>query len=365
MKNRKLWILMLVIGLTLGLFLVGCDTGTGGGTGYGDENLSFTCDDYTLSMYKNGNRAVYIPATGDGYEIRNSNGNVVSSGNITVGTDGTYTFSPSSGKPNFSGTLSPNAVAFQITSTITLDTGTQLPGLSLSNSENTGNEVQVYTSYAAAADAGYLFHNGQIDSNLGPMESLDAFGTLMKTLDYTQIKINSNLPVSSDFQFDFSVIVDELNLQGNDYFKWDIQYNDHRILARYYYHKGDIGISGSLLGYTLVNEVLLLPEINGGDYSSGIIKHVDFEYGVSDYFHDDAYDEFSINGAAPVDNLGLLQTIRIVDAIKTSRHITLNAGDYLNWEITYNDSKWNVWCFIEIINENGSIRLWSGGATKE
>jgi hypothetical protein len=365
MENKKLWMLMLIIGLVLWSVLVGCDISTGGSTN-NDDGISFTCGNYTLSLYKNESRAVYIPATGDQYEIRNSSGNVISSGNITVGADGTYTFSPFSGKPNFSGSLSPNAVAFQITSAITLDDGTQLPGLSLSNTEDNGNEVIVYTSYAAAADAGYLFHNGQI-GDLGVKENFDAFSALMKTLDYTQIKINSNLPIRSDFKFDFSVIVNELNWQANDYFKWDIQYNDHRILVRYYY--GDATIES----YTLVNEVLLLPEIKGEDYSAGTIEHVDFEYGVSDnsivrnaiYSDTLIYDEFSINGKAPVDNLGLLQTIRIVNAIKTARDITLQAGDYLIWKITYSDSKWNILFFIEIINADGSIGLWSGNATKE
>jgi hypothetical protein len=364
MKNKKFWIGMLV--LILGSILAGCDIGTGSTNNNDDiEKISFTGGAYTLNIEKNGGRVVYSPATGDRYEIRNSSGNVISSGVITVDADGTYTFSPSSGKPNFSGTLSSDAASFQITSTISLDDGTQLPGLSLSNNGNNDNEVPVYTSYRAAANAGRLFHNGQIDNNLGSMEVVDAFDALMKTLDYTQIKINSNLPVSSDFRFDFSVIANELNLQANDYFKWDIQYNDHRVLARYYYIP-------YIHAYTLVNEVLLLPVINGKDYSSGTIKHVDYEYGVSDgsvvndaiYNSPLTYDEFVINGKAPVDNLGLLQTTRIINAIKTARNITLRAGDYLLWKITYDDSKWAIRWFIEIVNTDGSLKLSAGNATK-
>jgi hypothetical protein len=118
----------------------------------------------------------------------------------------------------------------------------------------------------------------------------------------------------------------------------------------------------------LVNEVLLLPEINGGDYSTGTIKHVDYEYGVSDLNDitlDSTVDEFSINEKAPVDNLGLLQIERIVDSVRTARNITLQAGDYLFWKITYSDSKWNIHRFFQIVDADGSIGLWSGSETKE
>jgi hypothetical protein len=382
MKKNKWYVLgMMAMALTFGMAVVGCNDDDEG-TNYGDEKISFTWGDYTLGMYQNGNQTVYVPTTGDHhYEIRNSQGNVISSGDITVGIavslgdiimakkDG-YTFSPSSGKPSFYGFLSPNATTFQI-GTITLDNGTQLLGLLLSNNEDNGNEVPVYTSYTAAVEAGYLFHNGQISSNLDSNEFSDALDALMKTIDYTRIKINSYLPIKSNFSFDIDVVVNGLNLQGNDYFKWDIQYNDHRILA-YYYAQGG---GGCMYGWSVVNEVMLLPAINGGDYSSGTIKHVDFEYGVSDndimydiiYDNSLVYDEFSINGKAPVDNLGLLQTTRIVDAIKTSRGITIHAGDYLTWKITYNDSKWSIRCFIMAINVNGYIEPWllGGGATRE
>ncbi|MDR2718187.1 MAG: hypothetical protein LBB89_09005 [Treponema sp.] len=195
---------------------------------------------------------------------------------------------------------------------------------------------------------------------------MDAVDALMKTLDYTLIKIDSDLPVSSSFRFDFDVIRSNLNLQDNDYYKWDIEYNDHRVLVRYYYHG-----SGYLYGYNLVNEVLHLPDIKGEDYSTGKIKHVDYVYGVSDpsvrnnaLNTDSIYDEFTVAGNAPVDNLGLLQTLRIVNAVTTTRNHTLKAGDYIIWTVTYSDSIWNLRCFIEIINLDGSVNMWWGGVNK-
>jgi hypothetical protein len=361
MVNKKFWSGMLAMALLFGILVIGCDNGTGGSTNFDDEEIIFTSGDYTLRIYKSGGRAVYVPETNDRYELKNSSGKIISSGVITAFVDGIYTFSPASGKPDFTGTLSSNGAAFQITSTITLDDGSQLSGLSLSDTEDTGNEIPVYTSYKAAAEAGYLFHNGQIDDiNLPIREGLDAFTALMKTLDYTQIKIDSDLPISWNFQFDFSVIKDELDMQANEYYKWDIQYNDHRVLAQYYYTtKG-----GYFYYYTLVNEILLFPEINGGNYSGGKIKHVDYEYGVSDYsvintaLSGDSYDEISINGNAPVDNLGLLQAVRIIEAVKTARGIKLQAGDYILWRITYNDSIWIMKFFIESVNADGSPDFW-------
>jgi hypothetical protein len=248
--------------------------------------------------------------------------------------------------------------------------GTQLPGLSLSNSDDSVNKATVYTSYKEAADAGFLYHNGNIDKNLGSREGIAAFTALMNTLDYTLIKIDSDLPVSSSFQFDFYVIMNELNLQDNDYYKWDIEYNDHRVLVRYYYYLTNGGSGYNYYGYTLVNEVLLLPAIDGKDYSEGTINHVDFEYGVSDRsvidnaLRDSIYDEFNVAGKAPVDNLGYLQFWRIVEAVRMVRGINYSAGDFLIWRITYSDSEWMLSLFIQIIRPDGTIGLASYGVNK-
>ena len=372
MKNTFKLLGIIALAAVIVFSFITCDTGTTPSAttppaASGSDEFTFTGGNYTLTIFKNGSSraAAYIPAVGDFYEIRDKLGEIVSKGSITEIVNDTYTFKPDSGKPTFSGSASPNMAAIQITSPITLDDDRQLPGLSLSNSEDTGSKVTVYTSYKAAADAGYLFHNGRIDSSLGTMERMNAFSALMQTLDYTCIKIDSKLPISSDFRFDFSVIKNTLDLQANDYYKWDIEYNDHRVLVRYYLF--DNGVYN--YGYSLVNEVLLLPVINGTDYSAGRIRHIDFEYGVTNIDwnvinNPDNRDNFSIRGKAPVDNLGLLQTYRIVDAVRTARNYTLRAGDYFNWTITYDDSVWSMICFIQIVNANGSVNLWSGSATR-
>jgi hypothetical protein len=206
-----------------------------------------------------------------------------------------------------------------------------------------------------AAEAGFLYHNGNIDKNLGAAERIAAFNALMNTLDYTRIKIDSNLPVSSSFEPDFSAVGNEL--RENDYFKWDIEYNDHRILIRFYY----FGPTNYTYSYTLVNEVLLYPPINGNDYSKGTINHVDYVYGASDtsvidnaLYNDKNFDEFIVAGNAPVDNLGLLQFRRIVNEVQKARSIKYRAGDYLKWKINYKDSEWVLRFFIMVVNPDGS-----------
>jgi hypothetical protein len=361
MKNTTKWLAVIVlVAVTVFSFTV-CNNGTTTPVKQPEpsqgEKITYKGGDYELSIIENTSRAAaYIPAAGDQYEIRDSSGKIVSKGSITkIDDDGTYTFKPASGKDEFTGSISSDKASFQITSTITLDDGTQLQGLSLSNSDN-DSTVTVYNSYQAAAAAGYLYHNGTIDNSLNGKERLDKVAALMKTLNYTRIKINSNLPISTDFRFNFSAIVKELGLRSNDYYKWDIEYNDHRILAYFYLHEYDSTNTSYTYSYQLVNEVLLLPEIKGEDYSAGTIKN-----GVS---NNDVYDNFYINAKAPVDNLGLLQLYRILQAVATARNYTFKVGDYINWEITYSDSVWRFAAFITNINPDGSIGFYNYSITK-
>jgi hypothetical protein len=343
MKNLKLW--MRILAMVLLLTMVGCDNGSTGGGGGGKApsgstkiKVSYTSKNFTLNIIESTGRA--IPEDGDGYEIRDSKNKVISNGTIKDLGGGWYQFNPKTkGIPPFYGELS--EATFHIKDDIILNNGDVLLGLLLSNEASPDR----YTSYKAAADAGCIFHNGTIVKG---STSGDAFYNLMASKDYTQIQINDDLPSYSGIGFDLNFILNKLSLKANDYLKWDIEYKNHRILVMYYHFQ----TNDYLLSYSLVNEILLLPPIDGNNYSSGTIRHVDYEDGIEDevidrvLYDNVSFDKFSIKGKAPVDNLGELQYYRILSAVSTERNGTPLAGDYILWNITYNDSTWSVRVFF-------------------
>ncbi|MDR2731386.1 MAG: hypothetical protein LBB81_10890 [Treponema sp.] len=357
MKNTAKWLAVLVLAAVTGFSVITCDNGTTSGSPPpAGGKITFKSGKYELDLFKNAGRAAYIPAVGDRYEIRD-NGKVISRGSITyISADGTLFFKPDSGKDPFTGTISDDKA--QITSTITLDDGTELTGLSLYNDDSV-NKLVVYTSYKEAVDAGFLYHNGNIgnknfpDTIEGSIERQKAIYTLMNTLDYTLIKIDSNLPLYGLYMPDWVFFENELNLQDNDYYKWDIEYNDHRILLFHYYLTSGERSVGEFK-WTLVNEEMLNPVIDGKDYSAGTIKHGDeTDYGVysNAIYNNSDYDEFTVAGKAPVINLGLLKCGEIIYAVGKTRGINYRAGDYFKWEITYSDSKWRLAIMIREVRE--------------
>jgi hypothetical protein len=352
MANKKL--LLGILAIVLLLIIVGCDTSGGGGGGgkkpsggSTSDKISFTGGGFTLNIIKDDSRAISI-GTGDRYEIRDSSNKVISKGSIKKNADGTYTFTPDSGKPAFYGTLSSNEASFQ-TGNITLDDGRELPGLSLSDNASANKET-VYTSYKDAVNAKKLYNKGPIVNN-----TFD-FINLMNGLPYTKIKLTSNLPQDPPgYGFNVTAIKDELGLQVNDYLKWDIEYKDHRILLELYFH----GASHYSRSWRLVNEILIVPKVNGADYSSGTIHHVNYDERTSDesvitgaLYGGVPFDKISINGKAPVDNLGDLHCYSILEAVYTLRNQYPYVGDYILWNITYSDSTWSVRLFIRNL-ENG------------
>jgi hypothetical protein len=143
--NKKLNLLvMLVCILVLGLVFAGCSNGTSpgditdGGSDAGDDiddeddelltaSYTYTSGVYVMTITKTISaksiypRSVLSEGETASYTLK-YNGVVVSTGHVLMGTTGA-TFTPSSGKPPFSGTLSGDS-GLAISQAITLDDGT-------------------------------------------------------------------------------------------------------------------------------------------------------------------------------------------------------------------------------------------------
>jgi hypothetical protein len=129
MKNTFKLSGFIVLAAVIVFSFITCDNGTTSSGGIppapppASKRITFEGGGYKLNIIENTSRAAaYIPAIGDKYEIRDNTGKVISKGSVTnIAADGTYTFKPDSGKDSFTGAVSDDMAAFQITSTITLD----------------------------------------------------------------------------------------------------------------------------------------------------------------------------------------------------------------------------------------------------
>jgi hypothetical protein len=319
----------------------------------------------------------FTPKDGDTYTLYVMVGGTwqkQSSGTVTANESGSFSFTPSSGKPAFTASLEGSTLA--VTSTITLDNGNELPGLSLDSEDPGATAEPVYTSFAEAKAAGASFghndalvaayiSNGEIISS----ELSSQASSLRNNMDYAKIKISGNTPVDSSRGFDIKGFLAEMGATGGDYFKWDIQYDDHRILVNRFVWRfisgGGYHISGT---EQLVNEVLIYRPIDGTDYATGVAQvqhYAGFNYDT--YQRNDSYASdvssarnslsattWTVDDYEPVDNLNFLQYKRVLNAAKTN----WQAGDYIHWLITYqndpvdggDDTTWRLKITVTQIN---------------
>jgi hypothetical protein len=135
MKTKLVLTGLISMMLVLGLFLSGCDTGTGTGSSSTiPETRIYSkklADDstYTLTITQNTSKAAYDPQPGDSYVliIVSVNGTgKTSSGKVTSfdANSGTLTLTPSKGSITFTVTVTSSGGLTTISNTITFDDGT-------------------------------------------------------------------------------------------------------------------------------------------------------------------------------------------------------------------------------------------------
>jgi hypothetical protein len=350
---KKINLVFLAVLLVAAVVLGAC----GGSTPSAEpETMSFTSGNYKMDITQESARVAFTPKDGDTYTLYVMVGGTwqkQSSGTVTAKEDGSFTFTPSKeGIPPFTASLEGSTLA--VTSTITLDNGDELPGLSLDEEGSGTTTIPIYTSYAEAwAANASRGHNDNLDEALILVHQIPS---------YARLRINENAPTKSYGGYDNNAIFSAVGAAVGDYIKWDVEYNDHRLLLSRVKMNSYVGTGGST---SLINEVLIHRPINGTDYTNAVaqIQHyagdMDNDIAIDSAINTINFFEFTVNDLEPLDNLGGLEGFRVMNACNK----VWQPGDYFKWKVTYtnktentsDDASWYMNVFIVSTNSSGKV----------